>query len=579
MTIKREVLYQKWRPKHFEDVVGQNHITVTLKNALLRDKFGHAYLFTGPRGVGKTSTARILAKALSSEIDDKGEPILDSQISRDIDEGRFLDLIEIDAASNRRIDDIRALLDNVQFMPSIGKYKVYIIDEVHMLTNEAFNALLKTLEEPPPQVIMILATTEFQKLPETIVSRCQRYDFRNVSDSDVVDRLKKISQSENIECKEDVLWFIAENASGSLRDACNFLEQLSVAYDEITVQKARKLFGIIDENVAIEIFSHIIKNDKERLIVDLQEIKLRGVDFRSLSSALVDVLRLAIFTSNGVFKLQGYSDEHIKEVNSIFSEINSKKILNILEKFLELISLRTEKFDVLLESSLLHLTYLFEEQNQREPNIKDNALIETQNQIEPTIETVKDNVRIETQNQIELTKDTVKDNVQIETQNQIEPTIYPIKDNVLIETQTQAKSNINDNSKTVVINDTKTYNSEEKDEWEKVLFDLRRAKFGKMVLGGLLRNVEIPKKIEDKLILKFKSKYLHDLFKAEWKIDLAREAVKNSVIKIYGEKIKLVLEEPDEELKKSSSEKNILESSIVKSALALGAKIEEEKEG
>ena len=541
MTIKREVLYQKWRPKHFEDVVGQNHITVTLKNALLRDKFGHAYLFTGPRGVGKTSTARILAKALSSEIDDKGEPILDSQISRDIDEGRFLDLIEIDAASNRRIDDIRALLDNVQFMPSIGKYKVYIIDEVHMLTNEAFNALLKTLEEPPPQVIMILATTEFQKLPETIVSRCQRYDFRNVSDSDVVDRLKKISQSENIECKEDVLWFIAENASGSLRDACNFLEQLSVAYDEITVQKARKLFGIIDENVAIEIFSHIIKNDKERLIVDLQEIKLRGVDFRSLSSALVDVLRLAIFTSNGVFKLQGYSDEHIKEVNSIFSKINSKKILNILEKFLELISLKTDRFDVLLESSLLHLTYIFE----------------TQTQIKAPVNNTKEEPIFETQTQIKAPVNNTKEE--------------PIFENEQNDTVS------NDNSKSF-INETKIYNSEEKDEWEKVLFDLRRAKFGKMVLGGLLRNVEIPKKIEDKLILKFKSKYLHDLFKAEWKIDLAREAVKNSVIKIYGDKIKLVLEEPDEELKKTSSNKNILDSSIVKSALALGAKIEEEKE-
>ena len=523
MTIKREVLYQKWRPKHFDDVVGQNHITVTLKNALIRDKFGHAYLFTGPRGVGKTSTARILAKALSSEIDDKGEPILDSQISRDIDEGRFLDLIEIDAASNRRIDDIRALLDNIQFMPSIGKYKVYIIDEVHMLTNEAFNALLKTLEEPPPQVIMILATTEFQKLPETIVSRCQRYDFRNVSDSDVVDRLKKISQSENIECKEDVLWFIAENASGSLRDACNFLEQLSVAYDEITVQKARKLFGIIDENVAIEIFSHIIKNDKEKLIEELQEIKLRGVDFRSLSSALVDVLRLAIFTSNGIFKLQGYSDEHIKEVDSTFNEINSKKILHILEKFLELISLKTDRFDVLLESSLLHLTYIFD------------------------------------------------------TQSQIKAPIDNTKEESVFDTQSQIKAPI-DNTKNL-INEANIYNSEEKDEWEKVLFDLRRAKFGKMVLGGLLRNVEIPKKIEDKLILKFKSKYLHDLFKAEWKIDLAREAVKNSVIKIYGDKIKLVLEEPDEELKRTSSDKNILDSSIVKSALALGAKIEEEKEG
>ena len=164
----------------------------------------------------------------------------------------------------------------------------------------------------------------------------------------------------------------------------------------------------------------------------------------------------------------------------------------------------------------------------------------------------------------------------IETQTQINQTKNTEKKEEIIDTQIE--SNINDNSKTVVINDTKTYNSEEKDEWEKVLFDLRRAKFGKMVLGGLLRNVEIPKKIEDKLILKFKSKYLHDLFKAEWKIDLAREAVKSSVTKIYGDKIKLVLEEPDEELKKSSSDKNILESSIVKSALALGAKIEEEKE-
>ena len=571
MTIKREVLYQKWRPKRFEDVVGQNHITVTLKNSLIRDKFGHAYLFTGPRGVGKTSTARILAKALNSEIDDKGEPLLDTQISKDIDEGRFLDLIEIDAASNRRIDDIRSLLDNVQFMPSIGKYKVYIIDEVHMLTNEAFNALLKTLEEPPPQVIMILATTEFQKLPETIVSRCQRYDFRNVSDSEVVNRLKKISDSEKIVCSDDVLWFIAENASGSLRDACNFLEQLSVAYDEITVQKARKLFGIIDENVSIEIFSHIIKNDKEKLIEGLQEIKLRGVDFRSLSSALIDALRLAIFTSNGVFKLQGYSEEYIKEVGFTFSDISSKKLLYVLEKFLELISLRTEKFDVLLESSLLHLTYLFElnDQNKKSINIvnKEDEVIETQTQINANINTVKEDEVIETQTQINANINIVKEDEVIETQTQINANINTVKEDEVI-----------DNSKTVIINDAKTYNSDEKDEWEKVLFDLRRAKFGKMVLGGLLRNVEIPKKIQDKLILKFKSKYLHDLFKAEWKIDLAREAVKSSVTKIYGDKIKLVLEEPDEELKKSSSDKNILESSIVKSALALGAKIEEEKE-
>ena len=258
MTLKREVLYQKWRPRKFADVVGQDHITLTLKNSLMRDKYAHAYLFTGPRGTGKTSTARILAKALNTERDSEGEPLLDTEISLDIDSGKFLDLIEIDAASNRRIDDIRSLLENVQFMPSKGKYKVYIIDEVHMLTNEAFNALLKTLEEPPPQVIMILATTEIQKLPETIVSRCQRYDFRNVSDADIVSRLRHISDSEKISCDDDLLWFIAQNSSGSLRDACNLLEQLSVAFDDLSIENARSLFGIMDENISLEIFNNIL---------------------------------------------------------------------------------------------------------------------------------------------------------------------------------------------------------------------------------------------------------------------------------------------------------------------------------
>ena len=550
MTLKREVLYQKWRPRKFSDVVGQDHITLTLKNSLMRDKYAHAYLFTGPRGTGKTSTARILAKALNTERDSEGEPLLDTEISLDIDSGKFLDLIEIDAASNRRIDDIRSLLENVQFMPSKGKYKVYIIDEVHMLTNEAFNALLKTLEEPPPQVIMILATTEIQKLPETIISRCQRYDFRNVSDSDIVSRLRHISDSETISCDDDLLWFIAQNSSGSLRDACNLLEQLSVAFEDLSIENARSLFGIMDENISLEIFNNIIKNDQENLIVLLQDLRVKGVDFRMLSSSIIDALRLGVFTSNGIITLEGYSKDHLLAVKKTFDGIPAKKLLSILEKLLSLISIRTESFDVLLESSLIHLSYIFDVNNKKieapaievpendKPLISDNS---TQNiSIKQSVNT-SDPAKLESIEEIEKDSNTVQTEANIVT-----PEIH---------------------------------NSQEKDEWEKVLFDLRRVKFGKMVLGGLLRNVEIPKRIDDKLALKFKSKHLHDLFKAEWKIDLAREAVKNAVIKVYGDKIKLVLEEPEEEKKNNADGTNILDSSIVKSALAMGAKIEEEKEG
>tara|TARA_Y100001936_G_scaffold204134_1_gene207433 strand:- start:3253 stop:4914 length:1662 start_codon:yes stop_codon:yes gene_type:complete len=553
MSFKREVLYQKWRPKNFSDVMGQDHITTTLKNSLLKDKNAHAYLFTGPRGVGKTSTARILAKALNLGVDNNGEPNLDSNISEEIDSGKFLDLIEIDAASNRRIDDIRSLLDNVQFMPSVGKYKVYIIDEVHMLTNEAFNALLKTLEEPPPQVIMILATTEYQKLPETIISRCQRFDFRNVSNSEVVKRLKSISENEEINCKEEILWFIADNASGSLRDACNLLEQLSTAFDEITIDNARELFGIIDENLSLELLSLILNNEKQSLLEKLQELRLRGIDFKSLSNSIVDVLRIGVFTSNGVNDIQGYSSDFVTKTANTFQSTEPQKLILILEKFIEMISIRTEHFDSLLDSSLIHLTYMFEEKI--ELDIKKEVEIQIEPQSNPSIQK----------------KDPIVD------RNEGSPKQNANNQNI-DSTKTQPKPVAQSGNNPITTTPQPQNDSKEKLDWEKVLFDLRRAKFGKMVLGALLRNVEIPKRIDDKLVLKFKSKSLHDHFQAEWQIDLVREAVRKSVTETYGEGIKLVLEEPDEE-QKNNIKTNLLDNEIVKSALAMGAKVEEEKEG
>ena len=520
MDQKREVLYQKWRPKYFKDVVGQEHITNTLKNSLIRKRFSHAYLFTGPRGVGKTTTARIMAKALNVDIDKIGEPNLDSEISKLIDESKFLDLIEIDAASNRRIDDIRSLLDNIQFMPSMGKYKVYIIDEVHMLTNEAFNALLKTLEEPPPQIIMILATTEYQKLPETIISRCQRYDFRYVPNLEIVNRLKVIAEAENINCEDNILWFIAMNSYGSLRDACNLLEQLSIAFDEITIEKARTLFGIIDENIAIELISFIVNNQSEKLIKSLDELKSKGIDFQNLSKIIMETLRTGLFINQGLNTMQGYSKEYIEKVSETFSDIDGKILIDIIENHLKITSIRTDNFQLLLESSLIHMLFLFNDFNKT-----------------PSSGNIIKELKIE-EEKINLVKHSVE---------------------------------------TVI--KTENLSTESKNDWEEVLFDLRREKFGKMYLGALLRNVETPQVEDEKLRLKFKSQTLHDLFKEEWKIDGAREAVKKAVLKVFGKDVGLVLEEPKKNIDPMDKTNNkILESNIVKSALAMGAKIEEEKE-
>jgi DNA polymerase-3 subunit gamma/tau len=236
-----QVFYRKWRPQTLTDVVGQKPVTQTLANALSTGKIAHAYLFCGPRGTGKTSTGRILAKALNCLTNDgKGEPCNSCEMCQAFNEGRALDLVEIDGASNRGIDEIRVLRERINFAPNIARYKVYIIDEVHMLTEPAFNALLKTLEEPPPHAIFILATTEVHKIPLTIMSRCQRFDFRRLSQADMVEKLKDICKHEGINIEAQTLALVAKAATGSLRDAENILEQLVLYHgSDVSLEQVR----------------------------------------------------------------------------------------------------------------------------------------------------------------------------------------------------------------------------------------------------------------------------------------------------------------------------------------------------
>ena len=295
-----EVLYRKWRPGSLSDLVGQEYVSQTLKQAVLLERFAHAYMFCGPRGTGKTSTARILAKAVNCLNPVEGEPDNSCVICEAINQGRAIDLIEIDAASNRRIADIRDLTEKIHYGPAECKYKVYIIDEVHMLTQEAFNALLKTLEEPPAHAILILATTDIHKVPATIISRCQRFDFRRIPSGFVIDKLRDISKSEGVEVEEGALAVIARKSTGSLRDAENILDQAITSFTQpVKTADIEDMLGIGDEFVSIDLLGLVAKRDMNGSFQKLGEMVAEGIEPYQILNSLVGLSRNLMITKSG----------------------------------------------------------------------------------------------------------------------------------------------------------------------------------------------------------------------------------------------------------------------------------------
>jgi DNA polymerase III subunit gamma/tau len=287
-----QALYRKYRPQAWDAVVGQDHVVTTLKNAIAADRVAHAYLFAGSRGTGKTTLARLLAKAVNcTNPDPTKRPCNECEHCKAVNDNRFMDLIEIDAASNTSVDDVRDLRDKINFSPSQGKYKIYIIDEVHMLSTAAFNALLKTLEEPPPHAIFVLATTEIHKIPATVLSRCQRHEFRRVPVGEIVTNLKMIVKAENLQADDDALIQIARQSAGGMRDAISLLDQLSSTGDRITLALAQTVLGTATSQTVLDTLTSIMDHDPAHGLETIHKALDAGADPRSLARQVVEYLR------------------------------------------------------------------------------------------------------------------------------------------------------------------------------------------------------------------------------------------------------------------------------------------------
>lgn len=354
-------LYRKFRPKDFEDVKGQEHIVTTLKNQIKADRIGHAYLFCGTRGTGKTTIAKILARAVNCEHPVDGSPCNTCKTCRAIMEGTSMNVIEIDAASNNGVDNIREIREEVAYRPTEGRYKVYIIDEVHMLSTGAFNALLKTLEEPPSYVIFILATTEAHKIPITILSRCQRYDFRRITVDTIADRLTELMDKEGNDVEEKAIRYIAKAADGSMRDALSLLDQCIAFYlgEKLTYEKVLENLGAVDTDIFSDLLRKILRQDTAGAVRTLEEIILQGKEMGQFVTDFIWYLRnlLLISSSEHPEDAVDVSAENLEKMKEESAMLDAETLMRYIRIFSELsnqIKYASQK-RVLVEIALIKL--------------------------------------------------------------------------------------------------------------------------------------------------------------------------------------------------------------------------------
>ena len=539
-----QVFYRKWRPRKFSEVIGQDSIVQTLRNAVNLNRIAHAYLFTGSKGSGKTSTARIMAKAINCRNPIDGEPDNECQICVDIDSMKSLDLIEIDAASHRGIDDIRSLKNNVNFKPTAGKYKIYIIDEVHMLTEAAFNALLKTLEEPPPHIVFILATTEVHKVLPTIVSRCQRFNFLSLKVEDIVSRLEKLSLDEGVEIGGDALFQVAQVASGSLRDAENIFERLILTYgSKLELEIVQNALNVGYENESFDLIRYILCGDTKKCLEIIHTIEIGGNNLRFAHKTLLEYIRLVLHAKTSAEIISPLSDEKVKTIREWGKQYSLSRILYCFNRLLE-IKFSRDLMDVLpFELGIVEAsTDISNDIHNQEMDIKDSS-----------------NIRIDKNDNFGAGISEIKDNVDLIKQKVPEKKV-PVSNN--------------GNSSTVINNQDININSDNIEQlklsqWNEILNFLRRSKGKRFNLSALLR-VSVAQRIEkDFLIISYKHPSHRNRLEEEIDDIAIRKVLEDAFEQFLGKKYIMQLEVA-EFLETEDKEKNLVNAAEELGAIVIG---------
>ncbi|MFL2784742.1 MAG: DNA polymerase III subunit gamma/tau [Dehalococcoidia bacterium] len=553
-----EVLYRKWRPKSLSDLVGQSHISKTLALAVQSNKVSHAYLFCGPRGTGKTSTARILAKAVNCLSPIDGEPDNTCPTCVSISEGRSMDLIEIDAASNRRIGDIRDLSEKIHYLPSESKYKVYIIDEVHMLTQEAFNALLKTLEEPPGHAILLLATTDPQKVPLTIISRCQRFDFKKVSVSDICSKLSYICSEENVDISGNALSLIARKSTGSLRDAENLLDQVIVSFDSpITEENVRDLFHIGDESVPTDLLGSILSKNVNDSLKKLSVILNSGKDPRQVRVDILESVRTLILFKSGVVNDGAYPEQTVIDMKDLVSQIEMPEIVHIAKIFGSIDFQYSVTEALPLEIAVVEAA---------SPKINVNGLqpkSEVQNVADPSRSYRRNPPIVSRERNSSAKKD-------------VQPTILSENPEKRLVPSQEVSENTSENYKSASNSERSESENELDSKWNEIVRGLRQTG-NRFNVAALLRGC-VERKIEgEKLIFLFQHSSHIDRIRSELDDPSVMAQVTDSVEKTLGKKFEIDILLKDHGTG-SQGKPASQRSHLVRAAQSLGARIVEERE-